>query len=250
MTSGETQRGLESVTMAATKNLLFLPGLNCTAALFEPQVKALSSSYDCKVGDHGGHDRLEDIVADILKKSPNRFSVIGLSMGGYLALEIMRQQPERVESIVLLDTRATPDTEEDAERRRRTIEIVERGQFDALHAIFWPRLVHHYRMSDVGLELIVKSMMHETGAERFVRQQTALLNRVDYLPVLSQITIPVFLGVGHQDLITPPDMAIAMSREIPHAKLTIFDDCGHLSTLEQPELVTNSIRDFLNEENL
>jgi pimeloyl-ACP methyl ester carboxylesterase len=233
-----------------TENLLFLPGLNCTSALFEPQIKALSSSYGCSVGNHGGYDRIEDIVADILENAPKRFSVIGLSMGGYLALEIMRQQPERVESIVLLDTRASSDSEEDAERRRRTIEIVERGQFDALHAIFWPRLVHSDRMGDAKLEALVKSMMHETGAERFIRQQTALLNRVDYLPVLPRIKIPVFIGVGRQDVITPPDMAYATAEAIPHAKLMIFEGCGHLSTLERPGNVTQSIRDFLHQESL
>jgi pimeloyl-ACP methyl ester carboxylesterase len=229
--------------------LLFLPGLNCTAALFEPQIKALSVAYDCSVGDHGSHDRMEDIVADILSKAPKRFHVIGLSMGGYLAFEIMRQQPDRVKSMILLDTRASPDTEEDAERRRQTIEIVRRGHFDALHAIFWPRLVHSGRLSDVSLESIVKSMMIDTGAERFIRQQTALINRVDYLPILSEIKVPVLVGVGRQDAITPLERSQSTVKAISKAKLAIFEDCGHLSTLEKPENVTQEILEFLHQEN-
>jgi pimeloyl-ACP methyl ester carboxylesterase len=245
-----TSQKTKIIRESTRKNLLFLPGLNCTAALFEPQIKALSSSRNCIVGDHGGYDLLEEIVADILKKAPRYFSIIGLSMGGYLALEIMRQQPERVQSLVLLDTRASLDTEEDATRRRRTIEIVERGQFDALHAIFWPKLVHSDRISDIQLESVVKSMMLETGAERFIRQQTALLNRIDYLPVLPQIKVPVLVGVGRQDAITPPDMAQSTAQAIIDAKLAIFEDCGHLSTLEKPEIVTKTILDFLDQENL
>jgi pimeloyl-ACP methyl ester carboxylesterase len=235
------------ISMTAKDDILFLPGLNCTSALFQPQIDAISPNWSCFVGDHGTADTMEDIVRAILAEAPRRFAVVGLSMGGYLALEIMRQQPERVSAMILLDTRAAPDSREDIERRRRTIEIVERGQFDSLHTILWPRLVHPDRVTDRILESTVKQMMADTGTVRFIRQQTALLKRPDYLPLLGKIKIPVLVGVGRQDVITPPEMSEALYAAIPGAELTIFEECGHLSTLERPELLSLTISSFLDQ---
>jgi pimeloyl-ACP methyl ester carboxylesterase len=237
----------KSASKRAKDTVLFLPGLNCTGALFQPQIDAISDTKHCVVADHGSADSFENIVSSILRDSPERFSIVGLSMGGYLAFEIMRQQPERVSAMILLDTRATPDAEEDAERRRRTIDVVERGQFEALHAILWPRLVHPARAHNQNLESVVKTMMRDTGPDRFIRQQTAILNRPDYMPILSTINVPVLVGVGRQDIITPPEMSEIIASAIPEAMLSVFEDCGHLPTLEKPEILARTIIEFLHQ---
>ena len=97
--------------------ILFIPGLNCTGELFAPQVAALGGTHECHIADHGVADDMKAIAASVLAQAPERFALVGLSMGGYVAYEILRQAPQRVEMRALLDTRAQPDSEEDAERR-------------------------------------------------------------------------------------------------------------------------------------
>ncbi len=121
--------------------ILFIPGLNCTAELFAPQIAALGGTHDCQVADHGVADGMDAIAAAILAKAPiaSRSSACRWRL---CRLRILRQAPERVERLALLDTRAQPDSEEDAERRRQTIALAQTGQFAKLHPIFWQRLVH------------------------------------------------------------------------------------------------------------
>jgi pimeloyl-ACP methyl ester carboxylesterase len=226
-------------------NLLLVPGLNCTGALFRPQIAALASIADCTVADHGGADSLEAIASLILAAAPSRFALAGLSMGGYVAIEIIRQAPERVTRLCLIDTRASMDAPEDAERRRRTIALAEGGQFEALHGILWPRLVHPARQGDATLEGQVLEMMRDTGAARFIRQQTAVLNRRDYAPTLSAMRLPVSIIVGEADLITPPFESRKMQALIRGAGLSLVPDCGHLSTLERPEEVNALLQAWL-----
>jgi len=225
--------------------IVFVPGLNCTADLFAPQIAALSGEHDCRVADHGSAANLEAIAASVLAAAPERFALVGLSMGGYVAYEILRQQPERVLKLALLDTRAQPDTAEDAERRRQTIALAEAGGFDRIHDILWRRLVHPARRSDTALEAVVKRMMVDTGAERFVRQQTAVLNRRDYRPHLGSITVETLVLVGREDEITPPDHARALHEAIPGSRYVELPDCGHLSSLERPEAVTEALARLL-----
>jgi pimeloyl-ACP methyl ester carboxylesterase len=228
-------------------DVLLVPGLNCTSDLFVPQVKALEPRFRCHIADHGVADSLEAIAADILAKAPQRFALVGLSMGGYVAYEIIRQAPERVLRLALLDTRAEPDTEEDAERRRRTIALARGGQFEQLHGILWPRLVHPARLGEKPLEDTVIRMMRDTGAERFIRQQTAVLNRIDYRPVLRSIGVPTTIIVGAQDVIIPPEHAKALNRAIRGSLYVEIGDCGHLSSLERPEDVIGSLLHLLND---
>ncbi len=227
-------------------DVLFVPGLNCTARLFSPQIAALERQFTCHVADHGVADTIEAIAVDILAKAPARFVLVALSMGGYVACEIMRQAAERVQALALLDTRAEPDTAEEAERRRRTIAMAKEGQFDQLHAILWPRLVHPSRVGEKALEEIVIGMMRETGAERFIRQQSAVLNRRDYRPVVTGISIPTTIIVGQEDLITPPSHAQWLHHSIKGSTYLEIAECGHLSSLEKAEEVNRAVLDLLN----
>jgi pimeloyl-ACP methyl ester carboxylesterase len=226
-------------------DVLFVPGLNCTGRLFRPQIDLLGSRFACHIADHGVADTMEAIAADILAKAPAKFALVGLSMGGYVAYEIIRQAPTRVEALMLLDTRAEPDTPEDAERRLRTIELAKNGHFDQLHSILWPRLVHPSRIGETALEQVVVGMMRETGAERFIRQQSAVLNRRDYRPVLKEIAVPAAVIVGRDDVITPPIHARFLNQAIVGSTYTEIPDCGHLSSLEKPDAVNEVLLDLL-----
>jgi pimeloyl-ACP methyl ester carboxylesterase len=227
------------------QDVVLVPGLNCTERLFAPQAAALAGVARFHPADHGSADDLSAIAAGILAAAPPVFALAGLSMGGYVALEILIQAPERVSRMCLLDTRATPDSAEDAERRRRTLALAAGGQFAKLHDILWPRLVHPARGGDRALEAIVLGMMRDTGPERFIRQQTAVLKRRDYRPFLAGIRVPTTIIVGAQDVITPPEASREMHAMVPGSRLVEVSECGHLSTLERPDEVSGLMREWL-----
>jgi pimeloyl-ACP methyl ester carboxylesterase len=150
-----------------------VPGLNCTADLFGPQIAAFGDRFDITVVDHASDAAIADIARRLLAAAPPRFALAGLSMGGYVALEVMRQAPQRVERLALLDTRASADAPEDTEIRLAAIKFAETGRFDDIHGILWPRLVHIKRLGDADLEAVVRRMAEKTGPARFIRGRTS-----------------------------------------------------------------------------
>jgi pimeloyl-ACP methyl ester carboxylesterase len=220
------------------------PGLACTPDLFAPQVQALAGHAFIFV-ETRRDETLAAMAARFLGTAPERFVLAGLSMGGYLALEIVRQAPSRVARLALLDTSARPDTHEATQRRRALIAAAEAGDLDAVHSALWPRLVHADRLGDAALEHLVREMLRETGAEAFVRQQRAIMGRMDSRQTLAAIACPTLVLVGAQDAITPPDMAREMTDAIQGAKLVTVRECGHLATLERPAEVSQALTDWL-----
>jgi pimeloyl-ACP methyl ester carboxylesterase len=214
--------------------LLLVPGLNCTAELFRPQVEVFSSEREVIIADHRQDDRIEAMAKRALDAAPARFALGGLSMGGYVALAMQRMAPERVTRLALLDTTARPDTAEGTERRRTLMALAREGRFDEVHQALWPRLVHPNRFGDKALDAIVRQMMHDTGVEAFCRQQEAIIHRVDSRPLLPSVRCPTLVAVGAQDAITPIEMAEEIVDAIPGAVLAIIPETGHLATIEAP----------------
>ncbi len=224
---------------------VLIPGLLCTPRLYFGQLPALWRFGAVTVADHKRDDTMAGIARRILAAAPPRFALVGLSMGGYVAFEIIRQAPERVAKLALLDTTARPDAPEQTEARKRQIEMAQRGEFDGIAALLFPRFVAAARHGDRALQAVVRTMANDTGAEAFIRQQTAIMNRVDSRPALGAVGCPTLVVVGEQDALTPPDRAAEMVAAIPNARQVVVPDCGHLCTLEQPEAVTQALVDFL-----
>ncbi|MEP3431236.1 MAG: alpha/beta hydrolase [Roseibium sp.] len=225
--------------------IVFVPGLLCTEALYAPQIVAFSDR-PIMVANHRDHDSIEGIAANILDNAPDRFSLIGLSMGGYLAMEILREAPQRVGKVALLDTNARSDTPEQTERREFMIKLTRERGFEKIPHLLYPGFVHEIREDDEELKSIVVEMANDTGPEAFIRQQTALINRPDARPGLRDIHCPTLVLVGDGDRLTPLEMSQEIHDHIPESDLAVIPGSGHLSTLEEPELVTNVLRDFLN----
>ena len=228
-----------------TEPLLMIPGLNCTAALFERQTISLENGRKILVADVSRDDTIAGFAGRALAAAPERFALAGLSMGGYVCLEILRQAPGRVTRLALLDTSARPDSEDATRRRLRLIRIAEGGRFADVHPLMWDRLVSRRHRDDAELEATVTGMMEETGPEAFVRQQRAIMGRMDSRPGLSTIAVPTLVLAGEEDEITPPEMARELADRIPRSTLEIVEDCGHLSTLEQPGAVTAALARWL-----
>lgn len=227
--------------------LLLLPGLLCDAALWRPVTDALADEVSAVVADVTLDDSMAAMAARILDWAPPRFALAGLSMGGYVAQEIMRRAPERVTRLALLDTSAREDTPEQGRRRRGLIALARQGKFKGVTPRLLPLLVHQDRLEDTPLVEAVMGMAERVGRAAFLRQQTAILGRPNGIPDLSGIECPTLVLCGRQDALTGPEVHEEMAHHIPHATLVQVDDCGHLSPLERPGPVIAAMRGWLAE---
>jgi pimeloyl-ACP methyl ester carboxylesterase len=225
--------------------ILLVPGLNCSARLYAHQVPALWRFGPVQIADHTRADDMAAIAAGILNAASPRFALAGLSMGGYIALEIVRQAPERVAKLALLDTGARSDTLEQTERRHRLIGLAQTGRFAEVPDILFPLLVHRNRHGDATLKNINRMMAQETGPEAFIRQQHAIMGRADLRASLPAIRCPTLVLVGDGDELTPPALSQEIAAGIPGARLVTVPDSGHLSTLEQPDAVNKVLVDWI-----
>ncbi|QJE72642.1 alpha/beta fold hydrolase [Aerophototrophica crusticola] len=225
--------------------LVLLPGLLCDARLWNHQASHLSDMADISVPDMTGADSMVALAGQVLAHMPDRFALAGLSMGGYLAFEILRQAPGRVSRLCLLDTTARPDTAEQRARREGLIRLAEGGKFASIPGLLLPNLIHPDRLRDESLAGTITAMALDIGVEAFCRQQRAIMDRPDSRPGLPSIQVPTLCIVGREDAITPPDRAEEMAAGIPGARVAVVERCGHLSTLEQPEAVTALMREWL-----
>jgi pimeloyl-ACP methyl ester carboxylesterase len=225
--------------------LLLLPGLLCDEALWTPQAVALADLAVPLIGDLTRHDSLPDMAAAMLAEMPDRFALAGLSMGGYVAQEIMRQAPERVTRLALLDTSARADSEEQQSRRRGLIELAGKGHFKGVTPRLLPLLVHTDRLADQPLVEMVTAMAERVGSSAFLRQQKAIIGRPDGRADLARIACPTLILCGREDALTPLVLHEEMAAAIPGANLKIIEHCGHLSTIERPDAVNSALRDWL-----
>ncbi|HEY2038015.1 MAG TPA: alpha/beta fold hydrolase [Steroidobacteraceae bacterium] len=233
--------------MTETRSLpiILIPGLLCSPRLYAEQMPALWRLGPVTVSNHTQDDSMGAIARRILATAPARFALAGLSMGGYVSCEILRQAPERIAGLMLLDTSARADTPDHSEQRRSQIEAARGGRLGEVADLLFPRLVHARRWGDESLRRIWRSMVQEVGAEGFINQQTAIIGRPDSRPGLAAIRCPTLVIVGDGDVLTPPERAEEIANAIPGARLAIIRDSGHLSTLEQPAAVTRSMVEFL-----
>jgi pimeloyl-ACP methyl ester carboxylesterase len=221
-----------------------IPGLNCSPRLYAAQIPALWRLGLVVVADHRRGDTIAEIAGRIVAAAPSRFRLAGLSMGGYIAFEIMRQAPARVVKLALLDTSARPETREQTERRKTLVGLAEAERFSEVNNFLWPVLVDPSRQKDSALRAEIDKMAEETGAEIFVRQNRAIIGRADSRPTLGTIACPTLMIVGEHDQLTPPAHAEEIAKGIKDAKLVTLGGCGHMSTMEKPDEVTKLLVDF------
>lgn len=225
--------------------LLLVPGLLCSARLYAAQVVALWPQGPVMVVDHRRDDEIGAIAARILVNAPPRFALAGLSMGGYIAFAMLRQAPERIAKLALLDTSARPDTAEQKEARQKFIAMAEAGKLSDVVDTLAPRFVHRDRRNDDVLNRTIRDMAVDTGVDAFVRQEKAIMTRPDSRPSLASIRCPTLVLVGEGDELTTPELAQEIAGGIAGARLVVVPDCGHLSTIERPEAVNAALAEWL-----
>ena len=234
--------------MANKPNLVLVPGLLCDAALWRGQVEDLADIAEPWVADVTRDDSVTAMARRVLAEAPaGRFALAGLSMGGYVAQAIMREAPERVERLALLDTAAAADTPEQTARRRGLMDLAEKGEFHGARSRLVSSFIHADRMSDKALTDDVAAMTERVGKDAFLRQQRAIIGRPDNRPNLPQIDCPTLVLCGRQDQLTPLAWSEEMAVLIPGAILEVIEECGHLTTMERPWETSVAMRQWLTE---
>jgi pimeloyl-ACP methyl ester carboxylesterase len=223
-------------------DLLLLPGLICDERLWRDVIAGLDARSI--VADLRQDDSIGAMAQRARAAAPARFALAGLSMGGYVAFEIMRQAPERVTHLALLDTSARADDDARKETRRKGIEMVGQGKFIGVSRGLLGSLVAPQHMG-TPVAGDVQAMSERVGQAAYMRQQVAIMNRVDSRPTLGDIQVPTLVGVGESDKLTPPELAEEMAAGIAGAELVRFPDSAHLPTMENPSAVVEAMKAWL-----
>jgi pimeloyl-ACP methyl ester carboxylesterase len=227
--------------MTESLPIVLVPGLLGSPRLYAEQIPELWRCGPVTVADHTRDDTMTGIARRILAAAPPKFALIGLSMGGYVSLEILREAPDRVVKLALLDTSARPDLPEQSETRRAQVVEARRGRLKEVVERVFPTWVHPTRRDDPALRAAAFAMADEVGVEAFARQQLAIIGRIDSRPSLAAIRCPTLVLVGEQDQLTPPERAAEIAGGIHGARLVTVPECGHMSACEQPQKVNAAL---------
>jgi pimeloyl-ACP methyl ester carboxylesterase len=225
--------------------IVLVPGLLCTAEVFACQIAALWPFGPITVASTLQGETMPEIASTILADAPPRFALAGISMGGYVCLEIIKQAPERVLKLALLDSSARADTPDQIARRRALLAQAKLGGFPALAAQLLNGIMHPTHRNDPTLHAVNERMSATIGSEGFARQIEAIIARGDSRSGLVSISVPTLILVGDSDPLTPPDRSEEMAAAIPGARLVVVPECGHASTLEQPQAVNRALVEWI-----
>ncbi|KQN74589.1 alpha/beta fold hydrolase [Sphingomonas sp. Leaf62] len=209
--------------------LVLLPAMGCDGQLWARQVVDLGDIAHPELGDLSVDDSLSAMAARVLAHAPPRIAVAGVSLGGYVALEMIRQAPERIERVALFGTRAT------MAMRARTVD--EQGLLATAP--------HADPMLTPIVSGPVQAMAERVGADVFERQQRALLARPDLDLAIAAVHVPTLVAVGDRDRICKVEDARALADRIPDARFHVIRNCGHLSPMERSGEVTMLLRHWL-----
>ena len=231
---------------------VLLPGLLCDRAVWAAQLEALSPRMHCLVPDYGELDSLRAMAHAVLAQAPARFVLIGHSMGGRVALEILRAAAPRVRAVALLDTgyqarAAAPEGDREARARQALLELAATEGLRAMGRVWVRDMVLPARLTDSALFESILAMVERCTLQKFAAQIRALLGRPDATQVLTQIRCPTLLLCGREDRWSPLARHEAMARLIRHSQLAVIGDCGHMSPLERPAEVSERLSQWLAE---
>jgi pimeloyl-ACP methyl ester carboxylesterase len=230
--------------------LVLVPGLLCDATVWRPQAAALSDAASVQIAELIECDSLGAMAEAIIQPLPERFALAGHSMGGRVALEILRRVPHRVERLALLDTGYEPlpqgeAGEREAASRQRMVAKARELGMRAMGFAWLQGMLHPRRLSDSAMVAAILDMIERRTPEYYAGQTRAMLSRPDATALLADIACPTLVLCGREDGWSPLERHHRLAARIPGSMLTIIEDCGHMSTLEQPDAVTSALRSWL-----
>ncbi len=228
--------------MTMAEAVLFVPGVGCDERLFAHQLAHLGEVAAPRFAGVPDASTVADMATALLDAAPERFAIVGLSLGGVVALEVVRRAPDRVTRLALCATSPQPDPPQLQEMRRAAADRVREGGLEDHVAAGMPMLLG----SDAaGAESLVRDMANGVGAARYARQLEAVSARGDLGPSLAALSCPTLVVCGRNDIVIPPERHASLASAIPGARLAVVEDAAHLVPLCQPQAVTVLLRDWL-----
>ncbi len=230
----------------ATPHLLLLPGLACDAEVWKHQARALAEITSVEIADYGSSNSLPEMARVAIARAPESFAVAGHSMGGRVALEILRRAPERVAGLALLDTAYQPLMSGEAGEREKAeragyVKIAQSEGMRAMARAWLQKMVHPSRLADAPLIDAIIEMFGRKSPHVFAGQIKALLERPDAGPVLAGVRCPTMVMCGREDAWALLEVHRRMAALVPHSKLVVIENCGHMAPMERPEAVTAAL---------
>jgi pimeloyl-ACP methyl ester carboxylesterase len=230
--------------LTLSTDLILLPGLLCDGELWRDQLTALQSVVRCKIADLTRQESISALAAEVLAEAPQTFALAGFSFGGYVAQEIARQAPHRIERLALIDTSIRSDTVERRASRKALLHAANMpGAFKGIADRLLPTFIHPDRLSDFDLVDRIKAMTMRLGRDVFLRQSA--MERLDGEIALRALTCPILLICGEQDVLTPFANHRDIVEMLPRARLTVIAQSGHMTPMERPDAVSAALRDWL-----
>lgn len=232
--------------------LVLVPGLMCDATCWGAVPSGLPE-FECQVVDHGSADSLVQMAEQLLAQAPARFALAGHSMGGRVALEVMRIAPERVTHLGLFDTGHLPKPagaagDEEVRKRMALLDIARTQGVRAMASEWVKGMVAPQRLNDQPMIDAILAMFERKSADNFERQLRALIQRPDATSVLQAVQVPTLVLCGELDAWSPPAQHQAIADRIPaHPTIVSIPDCGHMAMQEKPEAVVQAMRQWLSQ---
>lgn len=232
------------------KKLILIPPFMATQSFWDNQTEVLSDVADINIPDTTAHENIQDLASEIIASAPDEFYLAGLSMGGYISFEILRQlmargEDFRVKKLALLGTNFRADTDALRKARKDQMAAAMDGGMDSVYSDVIPLLVHKRFQKDLDFLTQLYSMVLALGPQVFARQQMVNMSRQDSTSLLPKIKCPTLLICGREDVLTPMSYHTLMQEFIPNAELLLLDDCAHYSPIEQPEKVSSALKQWL-----
>lgn len=230
--------------MTDRQNLVLIPGLVCDAQVWHHQLHHLDDIALMTVPPVDQAVTMEEMARSVLETAPDHFALAGFSMGGYVALEILRQAPDRITRIALLDTSAREDTQGKSANRLAAIKACEDGSYAEVIDKMMTILLHPDRQVE-PLADFVRDMAARVGADAFARRHRAMMTRKDARDLLASADIPLRAICGRQDAMSSVEDHSEMAELAPGGRLSIIEECGHMTILERPHAASALLRDWL-----
>lgn len=226
------------------KDIVLISGALATPKLWQYQEKLMRETMNVHYLDMLQCHSIPEMARAYAQNAPDQFTLVAFSMGGYVALELFRHIPDRIQKLILINSGAKLISDKGRLERERSIDLIKKGKFDFLISLIFKNSIHDASKHD-DLLALAQEMAHEVGAVNYIHQLQAIINKPDHLPLLSSITCPTLLITSKQDKVMSCKHSEQMASHIKQAELIYVENCGHLATLEQPEMINQLLSGWL-----
>ena len=229
------------------ENIVFLPGLLCDKNLFDFQIRLFKKNFNCFVPEYPNSTKLNSIVDSVIEEIPfKEYHLICLSMGGYIAFEIMKTQLKKIKNIALLNTKIREDTEEEKQKRIKFINAaLTNNRFYPISKVVISTLIGKSSQNNFKLIKKIREMATRVGKDKYISHQRAIIDRKLDIDFFTTIKKKFLIIGGDEDMVTPKNDAVFLNKVFKNSKLIIINKCGHLSSMEKPSITYKYLKEFL-----